>query len=77
MGKAIQPIKHIIMVTDKKGNIKLYRTLKDALKKVRVRIEGVKYVYHSIARYIKLNGKYEGIKYTIERRPIYGKYNKE
>ena len=77
MGNPIHPIRNIIMVTDKKGNIKLYRTLKDALKKVRIRIKGIKHVYNSIARYIKLNGKYEGIKYTIERRPIYGKYNKE
>lgn len=65
------------MVTDKKGNIKLYRTLKDALKKIRTNQKGVKHIYNSIIRYMQLNGKYEGAKYTIERRPIYGKYNKE
>lgn len=71
MSKAIFPIRRVIVVEPIAGEIKLFRTLRDACNKL-----NFKNSYESIARYIKLNGKYEDDRlWQVYWMPVYGKHN--
>jgi len=71
MSKAIFPIRRVIVVEQPVAGRMLFRTLRDACNKL-----NFKNSYESIARYIKLNGKYEDDRlWLVYWKPVYGKHN--